>query len=794
MFARFIRSISASAFAAVAASAGELSWSLQPLERPVPPALGFASPIDNFVAARLAASGLELSPPADRAIWLRRIYFNLIGLPPSSDDLAAFLADEAPGSDERVVDRLLASARYGERWARHWMDVARYAETHGHDEDAIRENAWPYRDWLIRAFNDDMPYSEFIRAQVAGDVLIGDATVATGFLACGPWDSSSQQGIQDGVIDKKIAQYLDRDDMLSATMSTFTSTTVHCARCHDHKFDPVSLEDYYALQAVFAGVDKVDRPYGPELPSAEWIVMPPSAIASASGSPYEIFPDGRVIFQGIAPETDTTTITGSSSLPQLTGIQLEVLPDPSLPAGGPGRAPNGNFHLSEIKVRIDGQPVTLANAAADFDQDGWDIHKSLDGDPASAWGIHPAEGSAHRAVFTFAATVATSGSARIEVELAQLHGESHVIGHLRVSLTSNGNPGAGLGLSDRPMVYAVASDFAPAGNFKPAGQPREIHVLDHGDALTPLEIATPGALSCIPGLPARFELEHPGDEGARRLALADWIAHPDNVLTWRSIANRIWHYHFGRGLVGTPNDFGKMGDPPTHPELLDWLAMIFRDGGGSFKKLHKAIVLSDTYRQASDERSDGLAADIGNRLLWRMNRQRLDGECLHDAVLTMSGMLDLTMGGPSARQFHASKGVHVTPVLDYLGFDPDDPANFRRSVYRFVFRTVPDPLMQALDCPDASQLVPNRETSSTSLQALALLNNRFLIRQAEHLAADLARHSDDLDSQVNALFLRAYARPAPEDERSKVAAYARRHGLANACRIVLNSSEFLYVQ
>jgi hypothetical protein len=324
--------------------------------------------------------------------------------------------------------------------------------------------------------------------------------------------------------------------------------------------------------------------------------------------------------------------------------------------------------------------------------------------------------------------------------------------------------------------------------------PREIHVLDRGDVRTPMEAATPGALSCLPGLPARFALPDPNDEGARRAALADWLAHRDNVLTWRSNVNRVWHYHFGRGLVDTPNDFGKMGGVPSHPELLDWLAVTFRDGGGSLKWLHKTIVLSAAYGQSSADRPGGLAVDAENRLLWRMNRRRLEAEAIRDAVLQISGKLDLAMGGPSARHFTTSKGVHVTPNVHYLDFDPDDPANFRRSVYRFVFRTVPDPLMQALDCPDASQLADRRATSTTALQALAMLNNRFLIRQGEHLAADLRASHPALHAQIEDLFLRAYSRRPEREESAQVAAYARAHGLANACRVILNSSEFLYVE
>ena len=873
MLCKLTSFLACSIYIAVAHAEEEGHWSLTPLERPAVPSSDFPSAIDAFIAARLETADLSMSPPSEKRTWLRRVHFNLIGLPPSPQELNAFLNDTQPDADQRIVDHLLASKRHGERWARHWMDTVRYAETHGHDEDAIRDNAWPYRDWIINALNNDKPYADFVREQIAGDVIAANdpwATAATGFLACGPWDSSSQMGIQDGTIDKKIAQYLDRDDMLSATMSTFTSTTVHCARCHDHKFDPVSLEDYYALQAVFAGIDKVDRPFDldpviarkrarllagqrdlesqiddPALreeistwvkdleeSAGKWTTLAPENVISTSGTPHRVQSDGSILFAGTAPEKDTYKVTGTSKIKRLTAVQVEVLTDDSFPVKGPGRAPNGNLHLSEIRVNIGGKPVPIARATADFDQAEWEVHKAIDGNKASAWGIHPQEGKPHRAIFIFKEAVHLTPDTNIEIVLEQLHGGSHLIGRPRISLTGEEEPALGIALSaeieailstpetkrtteqrrslarrhlkekyardlatlpEAGKIFAVASQFKAIGNFKPAGQAREVHVLHGGDIHSPKEVASPGALACLPGLPDRFELGDANDEGARRAALADWLVDRDNVLTWRSIVNRVWHYHFGRGIASTPNDFGKMGEQPTHPELLDWLAFEFRERGGSLKWLHKTIVLSDTYRQSAADRQECLTADADNRLLWRMNRQRLDAEAIHDTVLSLSGRLDLKMGGPSARQFHSSKGVHITPNVDYLGFDPDAPANLRRSVYRFVFRTVPDPLMQALDCPDASQVAPRRETSATALQALAMLNNRFLVRQSEHIATNLKTSHPDLSAQINELFLRAYGRPASPAETEQIANYTTEHGLANACRIILNSSEFLFV-
>jgi hypothetical protein len=318
-------------------------------------------------------------------------------------------------------------------------------------------------------------------------------------------------------------------------------------------------------------------------------------------------------------------------------------------------------------------------------------------------------------------------------------------------------------------------------------------VLQRGDIGQPLDPASPGTLSCLPDLDGRFELADPGDEGSRRAALARWLSDPANALTWRSIVNRVWHYHFGRGVVDTPNDFGRMGSSPTHPELLDFLARYLLEHGGSLKQLHKLIVTSAVYRQSSAHDAEMARVDADNRYLWRMNRSRLDAESVRDCILLVSGKLDRTMGGPSVKQFIESPGVHVTPKVDYQNFDVDDPGNYRRSVYRFIFRTLPDPFMDSLDCADASQLTPARNASVTALQALAMLNNKFVVRESEHLAERLARVQPELPGQVALLYQWALGRDATDREREAFVAYAERHGLANACRILLNSNEFMFV-
>ncbi len=375
-----------------------------------------------------------------------------------------------------------------------------------------------------------------------------------------------------------------------------------------------------------------------------------------------------------------------------------------------------------------------------------------------------------------------------------------------------------LALLPKPqLVYCGTSQFDPDGSFRPAPSPRPVHVLHRGEITQPRDEAHPGALSCIPELPPTFarsddDLQAPStldsrpstlDSSTRRAVLADWLADDRNVLTWRSIANRVWQHHFGRGLVTTPNDFGRMGAVPTHPELLDRLAAELRDSGGSLKRLHRLIVTSSVYRLAATEGSanapDSRLSTLGSRpdpdnlYLSRFPRRRLDAESIRDAALHLAGTLDRTMGGASVRQFVMSPGVHVTPVVDYAGFNVDDPANHRRSVYRFNFRTLPDPFMDALDCPDGSQWTPQRSESVTAIQALATLNDKLLVRQCDHLAARAAGQSSNTAAQVVFLFRLLLGRPPSADEAAAVQNYAGTHGLPNAARLLLNTNEFVFV-
>ncbi len=872
----------------------ETWWSLRPLAKPSPPAVtlpGYENwprtSIDHFIVAKLKEKGLRPSPEADKRTLLRRLSFDLLGMPPTPEELDAFLADTSADAYEKVVDRLLASPHYGERQARHWMDLVHFAETHGHDQDRPRPNAWPYRDYLIRSFNADKPYARFVQEQLAGDVLFAgdaDGIVATGFLAAGPWDESSLLNVMEDTADKKVARLLDRDDMVTTTLSTFLSTTAHCARCHDHKFDPISMKDYYALQAVFAGVDKAERPYDADpqtlrrrqdllkakdrlaslrntsdasLLTSEaraevatwekelagralrWTPLDALSAESANGATLTKLPDLSLRSGGKRPETDVYTVVASTDLEGITGIRIEVMTDDALPHHGPGRQDNGNLHLNEFKVRVgsknapaDAKPVSLQNPTADFNQDGWTVSHAVDGNTKTAWGIYPMVGQAHRAVFELKEPVGGPGTV-LTCLLEQTHGGGHLIGRFRLSVTTAPRPlSAGADSipdtvsallavpsekrTDRQqaelslfvfshriekelaalpaprMVYAAAHDFKPEGNFRPAPTPRPIFVLKRGDVGKPQDEARPGALTCVPGLEARFRLADPNAEGTRRAALARWVSDPKNVLTWRSIVNRVWQHHFGRGIVDTPSDFGRMGTPPTHPELLDYLATTCLEEGGSLKSLHRSIVTSSVYRQTSRHETKAAAVDGDNKFLWRMNRLRLDAESVRDAVLLAAGKLDRTTGGPSVKQFVERPGIHVTPSLDYEAFDPDRPEARRRSVYRFVFRTVPDPFFDALDCPDASQLTPARNESVSALQALALLNNRFMVRMSEHVAARAAQGNSEVAQQVSAAYRLTLGREPTAIERKTVADYAAKHGLANACRMLLNCNEFAF--
>jgi mono/diheme cytochrome c family protein len=872
-------------------------WSLRPLAKLAAPT-GEANPIDGFIHAKLAEKHLAPAPPAEKRTLLRRVYYDLTGLPPTPEETAAFVADTAPDAYDKVVDRLLASPRYGEHWARHWLDVAHYADTHGNDHDYARPNAWPYRDYIIRAFNEDKSYARFVQEQVAGDALFPEdprAIAALGFLAAGPWDHTLMVGVREDTVDHRNAQNLDRDDMVTTVMSTFQSLTVHCARCHNHKFDPISQRDYYSLQAVFAGVDRADRPFDadpatyarraellarkaalerrdpallatlatPEIRAKIvtagdalahrndlWTPLEAVSVTSATGAEtaFARQADGSWFVSGTRPDKDTFIVTAQTTAKDIRALRLEALPDASLPGKGPGRyAPSGNFHLTEF--RVDAQPsrgtntgakrLQFSGASADHSDGGDNIANAIDGRPDTHWSIHPRYGDPHEAVFELAEPLGNDGPTTLIIRLEQNGTAGHQLGRFRISLGTGAipenqraplpattaellrKPEASRTLKEQQqltlqvligeierelarlpapkMVYAVTRDFPVNGSFKPSPSPRPIHLLTRGDLAKPAELIGPGALGCLPGLSRDLVITDPANEASRRAALACWLTDPQNALTWRSIVNRVWHYHFGHGLCSSPNDFGKMGATPSHPELLDWLAVWFRDDAhGSLKALHRLIITSATYRQGVAQNL-ATAGDSDNRLLGHMNRRRLTAEQIRDSLLQFSGQIDLTMGGPSVVQFiHRGQATFqpdggAPAFLDYENFPPDSPENRRRAVYRFLFRTVPDPLMDALDAPDGSTLTPLRNVSTTAVQAFALLNNPFVIRQCEHIAERLTNTTAAPDQQIAAAFQLILLRAPTVAERATFTAYSAKHGLANAVQLLINSNEFIHL-
>jgi hypothetical protein len=870
-------------------------WSLRPLKTPKVPAMDskwVRNPVDAFTLERLRGADLEPSAAAGRETLIRRLTYNLHGLPPTPAEIDAFVASRRPDAYGRLVDRLLASPRYGERWGRHWLDVVHYGETHGYDKDKLRQNAWPYRDYVIRAFNEDKPYARFVKEQLAGDVLFPDhrdGIVATGFIAAGPWDFVGHVELREGTVDKKITRNLDRDDMVTTAMSTFVSTTAHCARCHDHKFDPIKQRDYYRLQAVFAGVERANRSYPDPKTSGrrreleaqrskiEIRVAEIQSLRDAVDDPRLEALDAKI--EKNNKQRDQAPVTNPAEKSRTLGYHSNIEKNAnrtkwvqvdlgrSLPLDGVllfpahvkfGGHPGPAFGFPP-RFRIDvSEDPTFAKFETLYDQTDHDSPHPTDA-PAEFEG-HQIRGRYIRVtatrlwkrtgdwIFALSELVAFSGgknvaagatvTAKDSIEAKPswskpnltdgytsrarlLDGRAlwkvfllgrtfarldlqrtHILDHalptsvrvefLKLKFLRLPECRDQLAaLPPRPRVYAAARDFKPSGAFRPPKGIRPIHVLKRGEVKLPGEEVSAGALSSVPQLAHHFARIKSDNEGARRVALARWVIDEDNPLTWRSIVNRVWHYHFGQGLVLSPNDFGRMGGKPSHPELLDWLATWFRDGGGSFKKLHKLILSSSTYRQSSAHRAEPAKKDASNRLLWRGHRRRLEAECVRDGVLAVSGRLDLKMGGPSVRHF-AFKDDH-SPHYDYAKFDVDSAASRRRSIYRLLVRSVADPLMERLDCPDASLSTPVRYTTITAPQALALLNHKFMVRHAEHFANRLRGSAKAVPEQIDLAFRLAFGRRPRADEIEACGRLAKDHGLETVCRTLLNANEFLFI-
>lgn len=821
-------------------------WSLKPLEHVTPPrgaegamaANSIDAFLDAFLDEAIEGRGLEVSPLADRRTLIRRVTFDLTGLPPAPEDVAAFVADERDDAYERWVDRLLASPRYGERFARAWLDLVHFGETHGYDKDKPRPNAWPYRDYVIRNLNADKPYDRFVLEQLAGDVIAphdGDAIVATGFIAAGPWDFVGHVELREGTKDKAITRNLDRDDMVTTTMSTFASATVHCARCHDHKFDAIRQLDYYSLQAVFAGVERADREYDGDAGVArdrERLRRDLARIdAPSNAAPSNAAPSNdahvRLGWHGELSARAEAECWVGVDLGSPTPID-EVIVVPAHEAYGGWPGPGFGFPLRFVVEVANAADFGDARVLADFT--GRDFANPGDrplitrgdGSPARYVRVRASKLWPRTGDFAFAlgelivanngrnAAAKRPGIASSSIEAAprwslenltdgrtrsgDLDDSAASFHPWRTRIESRANLEAALAaLGAAHVVYAVTPVVGATGSGPPNAFPRPIHLLLRGDVSAPDPVhgaVAPGALSAVAAIPSRFE--DSADEGARRLALAQWLVSPENPLTWRSIVNRVWGWHFGNGIVTTPNDFGHMGALPSHPRLLDWLARDFLDRGASLKALHRAIVTTKAYRRSSLATPRQLAEDGSNVWLARSPRRRLDAEQFHDSLLWLADRLDPTIGGPSIRRF-AFHDDH-SPIYDYSEFEPDLSSPQRRAIYRFVVRSVADPFFDGLDCPDASLLTPKRNETITALSALALQNDPFVFEACVRFAERLQRdRPDDRVAQVEFAFQLALSRPPTKDESEAFVAHASRHGLAAMCRVLVNLAEFSYI-
>lgn len=851
--------------------ADESWWSLQPVKRPAVPEVKQSSwvrnPIDLFVLAKLEKHGLKPAPEADGRTLSRRIHFNVVGLPPE------------PGA-KADLDALLSSPHYGERWARHWLDVARYGESNGFEYDQLRPNAWPYRDWVIKALNDDMPYDRFAKLQIAGDVLEPgnpDSIIATGFLVCGAFDGLKPSGDKQ----RKIMREDEMEDLVGTVGQTFLGLTVHCARCHDHKFDPIKQKEYFQMASALAGVHRGDRnvpargdasklqaeleALGKKLADADAEVrkrilqqtkrnppkqLPPQPIASwdfekdlrdqigsmhgkAHGTAR--VEGGALVLDGNTGFVTTTALAKNikertleawvqlSNLKQRGGgvitiqdgggvqfdsiVYAEKEPNRWM-SGSSGYSRTKNFGVGEHENEAGGKFVHVAIVyGADGSITGYrngspygktyqtGVHTYQAGNGHILFGMRHGTGVSKGRMLAgrvdrarlydralTAEEIALSADVRVVTEqelVAVLHDEQkqtreawkREIGRLTGELAN----------MKQQKVYAVTPKGAPVR-----------HLLIRGSPFEKGEEVAAGAVAAVRNaLPSEFGLKPNESEGQRRKMLAEWIAHPDNPLFARVMMNRLWHYHFGQGLVKTPNDLGFSGGTPSHPELLDWLAAEFRKQGWSLKKMHRLILDSATWRQSSARNGKAMEVDADNVLLWRFQPARIEAEVVRDAILKVSGSLNSKAGGPGFRDFkmYNHKGSWV-----YDPIDPDGAEFNRRSIYRTWARGSIHPLLSPLDCPDPSSAAPVRSVTTTPLGALSLMNTSFVLRMSDNFANRLEQEAGkEAKAQARRGIELAFSRPATKQEVAITSDFISRNGLSAFCRVLFNSNEFLYV-
>lgn len=792
-------------------------WSFQPIKRP-DLAGGESNAIDDLVGRKLTEAGLQHSAIADRRVLIRRLYLVMTGLPPTPEQVEAFVADQHPNAWQHLVENVLASPHYGERWASHWLDIVRFGETNGFETNRERPNAWRFRDWVIDSLNQDLPYDQFVRQQIAGDAIGAD--VATGFLVAGPHDIVKGQDPLLG----QVQRMNELDDMINTTGTTFLGLTTGCARCHSHKFDPISQRDYYAMQAIFAGVQHGDRPLPPTDQTERLLNELAGQITERTENLKPFLPK---------PQLASPTIDPSGVLPALRpAVNAKINEDRFEPRMAKWvrftieATSGGEACIDELEIYAGDNNVALASAGAQATSSGdfkHPLHKLQHlndgryGNPRS-WIVDSVAGGwvqiqlakpemIDRVVWgrdreqKYSDRLATKY--RIEVADGPDNWEL-------VSSSADRRPTAGQPADEdvydfngfsklqadqgrrwleqlRSLKAQTAaleqSTLSYSGTFS---QPGPTHRLYRGEPDARREQVAPDAIAALTSL----DLAADTPEQDRRLALANWIAAPDNPLTPRVIVNRLWQFHFGAGLVDTPNDFGANGSPPTHPELLDWLAAELIENNWSLKQIHRLILNSVTWRQSGQPRVDALRMDANSRLLWRFPPRRGEAEIIRDSILVASGAIQLAQpGGPGFSAFD----VDLENVRHYHPKQNYGPADWRRMIYMTKVRQEKDQVFGAFDCPDASMVVPKRSRSTTPLQSLNLFNSRFVIQQAEMFADRLQTERQSDPERVIYAWQLCFGREPTQEERIDAQAFIAQEGLTQLTRALFNSNEFVFI-
>lgn len=789
---------------------GELNhWAFQPLLKETPPKVGShwtSNDIDAFILQKLKEHSLTPNPFATKAELIRRIYLDTLGLPPTPEEVKTFVADQRADAYPQLVEQVLASPHYGERWARYWLDLVRFAETNGYETNRERPNAWPYRDYVIRSLNEDKPYDQFLREQIAGDAV--GVPEATAYLVSGPYDLVKSPDINLTLMQRQN----ELDDIIGTTGTAFIGLTIGCARCHNHKFDPIRQTDYYSMQAIFAGIQHGDRamPLSPDKQQE---------IAQIDLKLVQLREELKPFLKGVGPSRPAVTARGNEELFVATPAKYVRFTIDETSGGEPC--------IDELQIFSDSINVALASTGAKAIASGTlpvhEIHKLEHlndgrGGNSRSWISNengkgwvqielPKVQQISRIAWArdrngqFGDRVATKYRIEVAVEAGQWTEVASSADRLPFNSKAtqpeydfakfpDDEAQEGRDLlkqfqnTEQRKSQLQASATVYAGTFQ---QPGPTHRLFRGEPTAQREQVEPGTVAAL----GKLAISEATPEQQRRLALADWIASKENPLTARVIVNRLWQFHMGKGLVATPSDFGKAGVSPTHPELLDWLARELMDHNWSLKHVHRLILNSATYRQSSAPREDALQADGATEWWWRFPPRRLEAEPMRDSILAVTGVLDDRMYGPGFSGFQ----VELENVRHYFPKKTYGPEDWRRMIYMTKVRLEKESVFGVFDCPDAATSVPKRSRSTTPLQALNLFNSPFMLQQSELFADRLRRDcGDDPSKQVIRAFWLCCCREPDAVELSGSRDFIAAEGLPAFCRAMLNCNEFVFLQ